>query len=104
MLKMARQSVNIKNTGAMDGDEVTQIYVSKLNDADAPIRHLVAFKRIHIKTGAEKTVQFQLDTDAFATYSEDGKKQILPGEYEVSIGGGQPLQNTAFQITTIKII
>ena len=50
-------SVDIKNTGKIDGDEVVQLYVKHLNSKiQRPIKELKAFQRIFLKAGETKKV------------------------------------------------
>src|SRR6476659_6433825 len=41
-------SAEVTNTGAMDGDEVVQLYLSHPGKAGAPVRALQGFQRIHL--------------------------------------------------------
>ena len=88
-------SVDIKNTGALAGDEVAQVYISKVNiSGKEPIRSLKAFKRLHLNVGETKTETFTLPSSSFAIVNDDGNRVVLPGKYEISVGGGQPgIQN-----------
>ena len=81
-----RLSVNVRNSGDRDGDEVVQVYVR--NTADRELNHtLRAFRRIHLKAGEEQDVQFDLLPEAFAFYDEaSGELATLPGTYEVAVG------------------
>jgi len=84
-------SVDIKNTGAMAGDEVAQVYISKANGgAKGPIRSLKAFKRLHLNAGETKAVTFTLPPSSFAIVNDEGERLVSPGKYEISVGGGQP--------------
>ena len=102
-------SVDIKNTGAMAGDEVAQVYISKVNiSGKEPIRSLKAFKRLHVNVGETKTETFTLPSSSFAIVNDDGNRVVLPGKYEISVGGGQPgIQNkkqaSSLIATTIEI-
>lgn len=80
-------SVNIKNTGDYDGDEVVQVYIK--NKADKSLNKTMrAFRRIHLKKGEEKEVTFELGPEDFAFYNpESGEMEALAGEYEIGIGG-----------------
>ena len=50
-------TVNVQNTGALDGDEVVQLYMSLPGSLRVrPIHALKAFKRVHIKAGETVTV------------------------------------------------
>lgn len=84
-------TVTVTNNGTMDGEEVVQLYVSS-SDANikTPQRSLKGFKRIHLKAGETKAVQFTLDKSAFTIAGEGGKKLLPSGKTIISIGGGQP--------------
>jgi beta-glucosidase len=84
-------SVNVKNTGNMDGEEVIQVYVKNL-DPPFPTSNikLSEFKRIKLKAGESGTVKFGLTTDAFSVINEKNETVVLPGSFEISVGGGQP--------------
>ncbi len=84
-------SVDLKNIGKLAGDEVVQVYLSSLNSpVAAPIRSLKGFKRIHLLPGEVKTVEFSISPDAFSFINEKNERVILPGQFEISAGGGQP--------------
>jgi beta-glucosidase len=85
-------SVDVTNAGAMDADEVVQLYISHQDVKGAPIRSLVGFKRIHIPKGKTEKVTFQLDDRRLSTVDENGQRSLAPGKVAVWIGGGQPEQ------------
>jgi len=84
-------SVQVKNVGTVDGDEVVQVYASR-NGArwPEPLRKLVGFTRIHLKAGEARVVRIALRDDALAQADGTGKMTILRGNYDFSLGGGQP--------------
>lgn len=84
-------TVDVANAGSHDGDEVVQLYVSDL-EASVPVPrlHLEGFARIHLEVGATRTVKFKISRDQFACYADDGRSFIEPGDFRVSVGGGQP--------------
>ncbi len=84
-------SVEIKNTGRMDGDEVAQLYVS-LPDSKLkkPIRALQGFKRIHLKADEVKTVNFELTPAQMAARDKDNFAVVEAGRVQISVGGKQP--------------
>ncbi len=87
-------TVKVKNTGAMAGDEVVQVYLTnKAADIRVPIRQLVEFERVNLQPGEKKTVQLHVAADAFSFIDNDGNKKMVPGEFEISVGGGQPGQS-----------
>jgi beta-glucosidase len=86
-----RVSVNVKNTGEFAGDEVVQLYLSNLKaPVTVPIRSLKGFKRINLLPGETKTVEFSIPPDAFSIINDKNERVILPGQFEIYVGGGQP--------------
>jgi beta-glucosidase len=73
----------VKNTSARDGDEVVQLYVGGGPEAEAPMRSLRGFQRIHLRAGEGRDVTFTL-----------GDGDLPKSTVEISVGGGQPLANT----------
>jgi beta-glucosidase len=89
-------TVDVKNVGTCDGDEVVQIYLTS-NPAKVPTprRQLVGLKRIHVKAGKTKTVALTIKRKQLAAYDEEGNPFVAPGAYELSVGGGQPDDETS---------
>jgi beta-glucosidase len=84
-------SVEVTNSGALDGDEVIQLYVTLDQSLEAtPVRSLVGFRRIHVKKGETKKVEFSIPPSKYAYINEEGKEEILEGALRISIGGKQP--------------
>lgn len=80
-------SVDVANTGNMDGDEVVQVYVRPVADKELN-KTLRAFRRVNIKKGESSHLEFELDREAFSFYNpENGQVEALPGRYEVQVGG-----------------
>lgn len=84
-------SATVTNTGARDGEEVVQLYVShQQKDIRVPIRTLKGFARIALKAGESRQVIFQLTPDDLSVIDENGASKQPAGEVFISIGGGQP--------------
>jgi beta-glucosidase len=84
-------SVVVKNTGKIAGDEVIQLYVSHQQvTGKAPLKALKGFRRIHLKAGESKVINFILTPEQLSVVSEDGKNYQPKGQVIVSVGGGQP--------------
>lgn len=84
-------SVTIKNTGAMESDEVPQVYLGAPSVVPAgvqfPVRALVGFDRIHLAAGATKTVTLKVAPRQLQYWStKDGKWVIAGGKRVVSVG------------------
>lgn len=84
-------SAEVQNIGERAGDEVVQLYV-KDRQASVPVPrlHLEGFARLHLKPGQKKIVQFQLTASQLMCYDDNGQPFLEPGEFEISVGGGQP--------------
>ena len=70
----------------MDGTEIVQLYVSPGNKTLGlkPIQ-LKGFKRVNLKVGEEKRVEFLVSPQQLAQF-ENNKWFVLPGKYEFKIG------------------
>jgi beta-glucosidase len=81
-------SATIKNTGSMDGDEVTQIYIKYPDIERMPLKELKGFKRITIIKGQEQTVQFHIPVTELQKWDMKGKTMgnCIPVNYTISIG------------------
>jgi beta-glucosidase len=71
-------SVQVKNTGGPEGDEVAELYV--MGALDGALRTLRGFQRVHLRAGESKEVKFTLT-------GEDLPKDRI----RLTIGGGQPV-------------
>ncbi|MCL5021297.1 MAG: glycoside hydrolase family 3 C-terminal domain-containing protein, partial [Bacteroidetes bacterium] len=81
-------SLNVRNIGKYDGDEVVQLYAKDLTLRKyQPIKSLVGFNRVNIKKGDSKTVTLMLPVRSFKYFSEKLNRYIVPpGKYEIQIG------------------
>lgn len=91
-------SVEVRNTGTRDGDEVVQLYVSR-PAGDAPVRALKAFQRITLKAGETQRVVFKLDPAALGVVGADGQRTVEAGPATIWIGGGQPVARDGLPVT-----
>ena len=82
--------MTVTNTGRFAGDEVVQLYLKFPPVKGAPLIALRGFERIHLDPGASQKVHFELKPRDLGMVTEDGNPIIAPGEYTISIGGGQP--------------
>lgn len=80
--------VPVTNTGRMDGDEVVQLYLNRPDDAGGPRKTLRAFKRVHIPTGATRTVSLPLTEETFNWWdTATNTVHPLKGSYKLLYGG-----------------
>jgi beta-glucosidase len=85
----ATVSVEVKNTGARDGDEVVQMYVSHEGSAvERPREELKGFARVSLRAGETKTVTLPLAVKALAYWSDEAKAFVVEKDrVEIEVGG-----------------
>ncbi|MDR2965693.1 MAG: glycoside hydrolase family 3 C-terminal domain-containing protein, partial [Treponema sp.] len=87
-----KAAVTVSNTGKIDADEVVQLYISKDGrSGDDPIASLRGYKRINIPAGKSKTVEFDLNAEAFETVNDQGESVLVPGTYSVIAADAAPV-------------
>jgi beta-glucosidase len=72
------------------GDEVVELYLNFPGVAGAPIRALRGFERVHLASGDTRHVHLDLNSRDLSLVNESGDRVIVPGEYGLFVGGGQP--------------
>ena len=103
-------TVTVTNSGDRSGDEVVQAYLlppdagRKGNLTDPVLRHmLVGFRRLTLKPGQRRSASFAIDPRLMSSVDRSGTRRVLPGEYKLWLGGGQPGEAqgtwTAFTVT-----
>src|SRR5437879_7012799 len=81
-------SVTVTNTGAREGAEVVQLYVhDEVASVTRPVRVLAGFRRVSLKPGEARTVDFQLTPKELGLYNKDMKFVVEPGKFRVFVGG-----------------
>lgn len=90
-------TVDVTNSGAMDADEVVQLYLARSDVQGSPIRALAGFQRIAIPKGQTRKVTFQLDDRLLSTVDDEGNRSVVPGTVTLWVGGGQPAQRQGLQ-------
>lgn len=79
--------VKVKNIGSIEGDEVVQLYINDVvASVTRPVKELKGFKRITLKPGEEKTVEFTLTLDMLSFLNQDMRRIVEPGLFRVMVG------------------
>jgi beta-glucosidase len=89
-------TVHVENTGTIDGDEVVEVYLTPPVEsaAQAPIRSLIGFTRIHLAAHEGRDVIVPIDPRSLSQVDALGHRAILPGHYLISVGSHQPEAST----------
>jgi beta-glucosidase len=83
-----RVQAELRNTGAVAGVEVAQLYIRDLTGSlTRPVRELKGFQRVALAPGESKTVEFTLTTEALAFCGADLLQRAEPGKFELFVGG-----------------
>lgn len=84
-------SVEVKNTGDFDGEEVCQCYLRYEGVAfEKPNHKLIAFKRIRLMAKEITTIKFNVTQKELCSVDENGVSTLLSGEYRLFVGSCQP--------------
>ena len=81
-------SIDVKNTGSLEGKEITEVYIKDLVATVSPdCKKLVRFSKINLKPGEIQTIHFTLNSSDLASIGMDNKWITEDGEFELQIGG-----------------
>jgi beta-glucosidase len=81
-------SVDVKNTGNADGEEVVQLYVRDVvASVTRPLKELKGFKKVMIKKGETQNIVFKLTANDLAFYDANLNFAAEPGKFVVFVGG-----------------
>ena len=81
-------SVQITNTGMVDGDEVAQVYLKYPDGSGYPLKELRYFERKSILSGQTEEVKIAIPVPQLLKYDEKARKMIVPhGTYTIFVGG-----------------
>ena len=81
-------TVNVRNSGNRDGDEVVQLYIHDMVATIArPVKELKGFERISLKAGESRDVTFTINADMLKFYNSNLQYVAEPGDFEAMVGG-----------------
>jgi len=83
-----RVSVDVANTGTRAGDEIVQLYLR--DDAASvarPVRELKGFRRVTLRPGETRTVDFVVRPVDLSLYGLDMRRVVEPGTFTLWAGG-----------------
>jgi beta-glucosidase len=79
-------SIDVINTGKLNGDEVVQVYIKYPPEERMPIKELKAFKRVTVSSNGSRTVDFKINTNELQKWDlKNNSWKIYPGEYQIVI-------------------
>jgi beta-glucosidase len=95
-------TIPISNTGKLDGTEIVQVYVHKVNDNDGPLKTLKGFQRVNIAAGKSGQAVINLPFNSFEFFDRSKVKMLVSsGEYEILYGNSSDAKD--LKVTKITI-
>lgn len=81
-------SVTVRNTGAREGQEVVQLFISDLyRSVSPPVKELKGFTKVTLKPGEARTVNFTLNERDLAFVGLDHRWAAEAGEFRARVAG-----------------
>ena len=81
-------TINVKNTGSRDADEVVQLYIRDMvASISRPVKELKGFQRIHLAAGKSREISFDITPEMLKFYNAELKHVIEPGDFQIMVGG-----------------
>ena len=82
-------SVDVTNTGDMDGYETVQMYYNdRFSSVLTPEKQLCGFKKVFIKAGETVRVELPLAVNDLSLIDPNEKTVLEPGAFDIMVGGG----------------
>ena len=79
--------VDVRNTGALMGDEVVQIYIrDDVSSVTRPVLELKAFQRVTLAPGESRTLTFDIKPSDLWFFNMDMKRVVEPGSFTIHAG------------------
>ena len=81
-------SVDVENTGSVDGAEVVQLYIADPEASiDRPAKELKGFEKVFLKAGEKKSVTFEIDAEDLSYFDAEKHEWVAePGEFQALLG------------------
>jgi beta-glucosidase len=93
-------SVDVRNTGKRDGDEVVQLYIRDLvASVPRPVKELKGFQRVTIQSGETRRVEFLLGPEQLGFWNRQMRFVVEPGEFRIMVGSNsEDVIETSFEV------
>ena len=93
----------VSNTGKRDGTEIVQVYITRVNSSDGPLKSLRDFQRVNIASGKTREIKIDLPRSSFEFFDRaSGKMAVVTGEYEVWYGNSSATKDLKMVNITVK--
>lgn len=80
-------SLDVKNTGEREGEEVVQLYINDVvSSVSTPVKELKRFEKIKLYSGEKKRVKFKLTSEHLSLFDRNMQSVVEPGTFDIMIG------------------
>ena len=99
-MQTIKATITVSNTGGFDAIETVQLYIRDIvGSISRPMKELKGFKKIALKAGESKTVEFTISVNDLKFYNSDLKYAAEPGDFKLFIGGNsRDTKEAAFKL------
>lgn len=93
-------SVDVKNTGRFDAEEIVQMYIQDVTAfVTRPVKELKGFRKVLIKKGETASVGFTISENDLQFLNDELKPITEPGKFNVFIGtNSRDVQQVSFEL------
>ncbi|WP_083619439.1 glycoside hydrolase family 3 N-terminal domain-containing protein [Mucilaginibacter sp. OK098] len=96
-------SIQVKNTGKMNGDEVVQAYIEYPQIARMPVKELKSFNRVSVATGVEQSVTIKIPVKELQKWDMISHAwKVYPGNYKLILGSSSQDEKLSLPFTVNK--
>lgn len=81
----------LTNSGSIEAEEVTQIYLSNLEASTVvPLHSLIGFQRVRLNPGEHTVIMFTISPEMMTMVNDAGEHVLEPSEFRVAVGSCSP--------------
>ena len=94
-------TVEITNSGMVDGEEIAQLYIrDNVSSVTRPVKELKGYRRVALKAGETKKVNFFLNAESLAFYDINMNYCVEPGIFTIMTGSSSSSKDLKKTILT----
>lgn len=99
----AAVTVDVTNTGEMDGTEIVQLYIrDEYGSVTRPVKELKGFKRVTIEAGKTVTVSFDITPEMLQCFGAQNSWSVEPGDFTVMVGSSSADEDLKSAMLTVR--
>ena len=96
-------TVDVKNTGKREGDEVVQLYLKDvLSSVTTYEKVLRGFERVRLKPGEKKTLTFRLGVADMEIIDIQNQRRVEPGDFVIELGSSSTDIRQSIKFEVVK--